>query len=30
VLRTIEDAFGLPHDGAAAGAPPITGVWTDG
>jgi acid phosphatase len=30
VLRTIEDAFGLPHDGAAADAPPITGVWTDG
>jgi phosphatidylinositol-3-phosphatase len=28
VLRTIEDAFGLPHDGAAASAQPVTGIWT--
>jgi hypothetical protein len=28
VLRTIEDAFGLPHDGAAASAQPIAGIWT--
>jgi hypothetical protein len=27
VLRTIEDAFGLHHDGAAATASPITGIW---
>jgi len=30
VLRTIEAAFGLPHDGAAARATPITDVWTYG
>ncbi|MBV9449524.1 MAG: hypothetical protein JO345_26880 [Streptosporangiaceae bacterium] len=30
VLRTIEDAFGLPHDGAAASAAPITGIWSAG
>ncbi len=30
VLRTIEDAFGLPHDGAAASTPPITGIWMTG
>lgn len=30
VLRTIEDAYGLPHDGAAASVPPITGIWTTG
>jgi phosphatidylinositol-3-phosphatase len=28
VLRTIEDAYGLPHDGAAASATPITDVWS--
>jgi hypothetical protein len=28
VLRTIEDAYGLPHDGAAAGAAPITDIWS--
>ena len=27
VLRTIEDAYGLPHAGAAAGATPITDIW---
>ncbi|MBO0776750.1 MAG: acid phosphatase, partial [Actinobacteria bacterium] len=27
VLRTIEDAYRLPHDGAAATATPVTGVW---
>jgi hypothetical protein len=27
VLRTIEAAYGLPHDGAAATARPITGIW---
>lgn len=27
VLRTIEDAFGLPHDAAAASASPITTMW---
>jgi phospholipase C len=30
VLRTIEDEFGLPHDGAAATATPITNVWNYG
>jgi hypothetical protein len=30
VLRTIEDAYALPHDGAAAAAQPITGIWTPG
>ena len=30
VLRTIEDAFGLRHDGAAATASPITGIWVSG
>jgi hypothetical protein len=29
VLRTIEDAYGLPHDGAAATATPITDVWNN-
>ena len=28
VLRTIEDAYGLPHDGAAASATPVTDVWS--
>jgi acid phosphatase len=28
VLRTIEDAFGLPPIGASASAPPITDIWT--
>jgi phosphatidylinositol-3-phosphatase len=28
VLRTIEDAYGLPQDGAAASATPITDVWS--
>jgi acid phosphatase len=28
VLRTIADAYGLPHDGAASSARPITGIWT--
>ena len=28
VLRTIEDMYGLPPIGSAAGARPITGVWT--
>lgn len=28
VLRTLEDAFGLPRDGAAATASPITSIWT--
>lgn len=27
VLRTIEDAYRLPHDGAAASAAPVTGIW---
>jgi hypothetical protein len=27
VLRTIEDMYGLPHDGAAANTTPITDVW---
>lgn len=27
LLRTVEDAFGLPHAGAAAAAAPITDVW---
>ena len=27
VLRTIEDMYGLPHDGAAATAAPITNIW---
>jgi acid phosphatase len=27
VLRTVEDMFGLPHDGAAAAAAPVTGIW---
>ncbi|WP_232240786.1 alkaline phosphatase family protein [Kutzneria sp. 744] len=27
VLRTIEDAYGLPHAGAAANATPITDIW---
>lgn len=27
VLRTIEDAYGLPPDGHAAAATPITGIW---
>ncbi len=27
VLRTIEDAYGLPHAGAAASATPITDIW---
>jgi acid phosphatase len=27
VLRTIEDAYRLPHDGAAAAAQPIAGIW---
>jgi phosphatidylinositol-3-phosphatase len=27
VLRTIEDAYGLPHDGAAASATPVTYIW---
>ena len=27
VLRTIEDAYRLPHDGAAATATPVTSVW---
>jgi phosphatidylinositol-3-phosphatase len=30
VLRTIEDAYGLPHDGHTAGAAPITDVWSTG
>jgi phospholipase C len=30
VLRTIEDAFGLRHDGAAATASPVTGIWATG
>ena len=30
VLRTIEDAFGLRHDGAAATTSPITGIWANG
>lgn len=28
VLRTIEDAYGLPHAGAAATATPITDIWS--
>jgi Phosphoesterase family len=28
VLRTIEEAYGLPFDGAAASAAPITDIWT--
>ena len=28
ILRTLEDAYGLPHDGAAASAAPITDSWT--
>ncbi|HEX8079050.1 MAG TPA: alkaline phosphatase family protein [Jatrophihabitans sp.] len=28
VLRTLEDAYGLPYAGASANAAPITGVWT--
>jgi acid phosphatase len=27
VLSTIEDAYGLPRTGHAAGAGPITGIW---
>jgi hypothetical protein len=27
LLRTIEDALGLPHLGASAQARPITGIW---
>lgn len=27
VLRTIEDMFGLPHEGQSAGTTPITDVW---
>ena len=27
VLRTIEDAYGLPHDGAAAAASPVRSIW---
>jgi hypothetical protein len=27
LLRTIEDAWGLPHLGASASAHPITGIW---
>lgn len=27
VLRTIEELYGLPHAGAAAGVPPIADVW---
>jgi acid phosphatase len=27
LLRTIEDAWGLPHLGFSADAPPITGIW---
>ena len=30
VLRTVEDMFGLAHDGAAAAAAPITGIWASG
>jgi hypothetical protein len=30
VLRTVEDMFGLPHDGAAAAAAPITGILAPG
>jgi hypothetical protein len=30
LLRMLEDEYGLPHDGAAATAAPITGVWTAG
>ena len=30
VLRTVEDAFGLPPLGAAANTPPITGIWHTG
>jgi phospholipase C len=29
-LRTIEAEYGLPYDGAAATAAPITGIWTTG
>ncbi len=29
-LRTIEAEYGLPYDGAAATATPITGIWTTG
>jgi hypothetical protein len=29
-LRTLEAEYGLPYDGAAATAPPITGIWTTG
>jgi len=28
VLRTIEECYGLPHDGATANTPPIAGIWT--
>lgn len=28
VLSTIEEIYGLPKTGRAAGAAPITGVWT--
>ena len=28
VLRALEDEYGLPHNGAAATATPITGVWS--
>ena len=28
ILRTLEDEYGLAHDGAAAGSAPITGIWS--
>jgi acid phosphatase len=28
VLRTLEDAYGLPHAGGSATAEPITSIWT--
>ncbi len=30
VLRTVEDAYGLPYAGAAANATPITDIWSTG
>jgi phosphatidylinositol-3-phosphatase len=27
MLRTLEDAYGLPHTGNAASAQPITNIW---
>jgi len=28
VLRTVEDMYGLPPLGKAAGAAPLSGIWT--